>query len=62
LWLEAEPEETPADTAKVAVRLIHHLVEEGGLHSVDELIAPDGARLDAEPSRDGRVLRVWRRR
>lgn len=62
LWLEAGPEETPAETAKLAVRLIHHLVEEGGFHSVGELIAPDGSTLDAEPSRDGRVLRVWRRR
>lgn len=62
LRLEAGPEETPADTAKLAVRLIHHLVEEGGLHSVGELIAPDGSTLDAEPSHDGRMLRIWRRR
>jgi hypothetical protein len=61
LWLEAGWDETPAETTALAVRLIHHLVEEGGLHSPAELIAPDGSRLDAELSRDGSLLRIWRR-
>ncbi len=62
LWLEAGADETPADTVKLAVRLIHRLVEEGAIGSVAELVAPDGSRLDVEPSFDKRLLRVWRRR
>lgn len=62
LWLEPDAEETPAEAAKLAVRLIHRLVEDGAIHSVSELIAPDGACLDVEPSLDGRLLRIWRRR
>jgi hypothetical protein len=61
LWLEPDAEKTPAEAAKLAVHFIHRLVEGGAIHSARELIAPNGARLAAEPSPDRRLLRIWRR-
>jgi hypothetical protein len=61
LWLGAAPEEAPAETIRLAVHLIQRLIEAGPSRCADELTAPDGSRLDVDPSQDGRVLRVWRR-
>ena len=62
LWLEAGADETPAEAAGLAARLIHNLVEEGPVHSATVLIGSDGEQFDADPSFDGRTLRIWRRR
>ena len=62
LELEAGSGETPAETARLAGRLAQRLIEDGPVHSPDELIGPGGEQLDADPSRDGRTVRIWRRR
>lgn len=62
IWLEAGGDETPAETAGLAARMINNLVEDGPIHSVTALVGPNGERLDAEPSFDRRTLRIWRRR
>ena len=46
-------------SGKIAVRLIHTLVEDGAVLSGVEFQGPDGERLRAEPADNGRVLRVW---
>lgn len=61
LRIEPVSESETAEAVKLAVRLIHRLVEDGPIDAVGELPGPDGALLDVEPSLDGRLLRVWRR-
>lgn len=58
--LEPEPGESPADSGKILIRLIHGMVEAGAPLAACELTGPAGERLRAEPSGNGRVLRVWR--
>lgn len=58
--VEAVPEETSAETVKLAVRVIDYLVKEGPLNALHELKGPSGEPLLAEPSSDGRRVRVWR--
>lgn len=60
--IEPQSGEPASDAAKLAVRLIHRLVEDGRVEKVEELFAYDGTLLDAEPSLDRRLLRIWRRR
>ena len=45
--------------AKLAVRLIHLLVQNGPLQSADRIALPDGGRFRLEPSTNGRFVRVW---
>lgn len=45
---------------RIAVRLIHSLVEDGPVHAPVDLEGPDGERLVAEPSANGAFVRVWR--
>ncbi len=52
--------EDPAAVGKIAIRLIHSLVEAGPVTKPVELTGPDGMRLRAEPSGNGRYVRVWR--
>jgi len=52
----------PADIARVAVRLIHALIEVEPLTAPHEFTGPDGEPIDVVPIRDGRQLRVSVRR
>ena len=57
------PAGTPAaDAARLAVRIIHDLVERGPLEAPERLTGPSGEALDAVPDRVRRVLRIdWHR-
>lgn len=52
----------PADIARIAVRLIHALIEVEPLTAPHEFSGPDGEPIDVVPIRDGRQLRVSVRR
>jgi hypothetical protein len=52
----------PADIARIAVRLIHALIEVDPLTGPHEFTGPDGEPIDVVPIRDGRQLRVSVRR
>ncbi|MFM5924191.1 MAG: hypothetical protein ACKOPG_08415, partial [Novosphingobium sp.] len=52
----------PAAVARIAVRLIHGIVENGPLHASQEYEGPEGERVLAEPVMRGRYLRVTIRR
>lgn len=45
---------------RLAMRLIHSLVEDGPVRGPVHLHGPDGERLLAEPSANGAFVRVWR--
>lgn len=60
IQLEAKPGEAPADTVKLAVRLIDYLVRNGSLTQPRELEGPGGERLQAEPSKFGKTVWIWR--
>ncbi len=45
--------------AKLAVRLIHGLVEDGPVHKPIELAGENGEPIRMEPSANGRFIRVW---
>lgn len=49
-----------AEAAKLALRLIHWLVENGKLTSSESMIGPDGSPLRLEPSENLRIVEVWR--
>lgn len=48
------------EAAKLALRLIHWLVENGKLDRSEVMIAPDGSSLRLEPSQDQSIIEVWR--
>jgi hypothetical protein len=52
----------PADMARIAVRLIHALIEVEPLVGAHQFTGPDGEPIDVVPVRDGRQLRVSVRR
>jgi len=54
--------ELPAETAKLAVRVIDNLVRRGRIDRRTELDSPNGEVIIAEPSGDGKRVRVWRGR
>jgi len=60
LRLEPELMANRAADAKIALRLMHWLVEHGRLEAAERLPAPDGSPLWLEPSDNGRFVRVWR--
>jgi len=60
LRLEPELVGDPASAAKLAVRLIDHLVERGRIAKRETLSDPEGLPLWLEPSPNGRFVRVWR--
>jgi hypothetical protein len=51
-----------AAIARIAVRLIHRLVEVGPLSTEAEFVGPEGERLLVEPVRQGKQLKVTVRR
>ena len=60
LRIESRHGESAADTVKLAARVIDHLVTNGAIFAREPLIGPGGEALLAEPSTDGKLLRVWR--
>ena len=58
LRFEPDRKLLPAAIARIAVRLIHALVETGTVHEPCEYTGPEGERLLVEPVRQGRQLRV----
>lgn len=60
--LRVEPRrgEASADTVKLAVRMIDYLVSSGKLNESRKLVGPDDEALLAEPSRDGRRIKLSR--
>jgi hypothetical protein len=48
------------EAAKLAVRLLDHFVERGKVEAADTIIGPDGAKLQLEPSGNGKFVRVCR--
>jgi hypothetical protein len=48
------------ETVKLAVRVIDHIIRHGPLTSPHALEGPSGETMQAEPSQDGRQVRVWR--
>jgi hypothetical protein len=59
MQLEAREGESPADTAKLAVRVIDHLVREGRI-AAPVRIGTGADALLLEPSQVGRLVLVWR--
>jgi len=60
LRIESRRGESAADTVKLAARVIDHLVNSGAIFAREALVGPGGEPLLAEPSTDGKLLRVWR--
>lgn len=60
LVIDPQPGESPADSAKLAVRLIDSLVASGPLRAAQGLAGPRGEVLLAEPSADGCLVRIRR--
>ena len=60
--LRVEPTcgKTPSEAGKIAVRLVHRLVDSQPVLSRQIITGPNGERLIAEPREGGRVVRVWR--
>ena len=59
LRLESLADGDSAKAGKIAARLIHTMVEEGAVLTAAEFTGPGGERLRAQPTDNGRVLRVW---
>jgi hypothetical protein len=60
LRIESRRGESAADTVKLAARVIDHLVNSGAIFAREALVGPGGEALLAEPTTDGKLLRVWR--
>lgn len=60
LRVEPRPGESPSDTVKLAVRLADRLVREGPIQIPGRLTGPEAEALFAEPSADGRQVRLRR--
>lgn len=60
LRLEPEMVDDPTEAAKLAVRLLDRLVEQGRLAKRETIAAPDGSLLRLEPSANGQFVRICR--
>ncbi|MDG2004572.1 MAG: hypothetical protein P8J20_14720 [Novosphingobium sp.] len=58
--VEAAPGEPPAETVKLAMRVIDYMVLHGPLKAPRKLDGPSGETLMAEPSQYGQLVWVWR--
>jgi hypothetical protein len=59
LRIEPELMRDKAEGAKIGLRLIDYLVENGPIDAPQRLAGPDGQSLRLEPSANGRFVRVW---
>lgn len=60
LRIEPDTAQDRSATAKIALRLLHLLVENGRVDAVERVNGPAGEKLRLEPSANGRFVRVWR--
>lgn len=60
LRIEPELAQDRAAAAKLALRLLHWMVETGPLSNAQQLVGPMGEDLRLEPSVDRRFVRVWK--
>ena len=60
LRLEAEPGTDQSQAAKVALRLLHWLVENGRVDQTMSLTGPSGETLLLEPRAEAGIVHVWR--
>ena len=60
LQVDARRGESAADTVKLAVRAIDHMVRHGPVERREKLTGPSGEALIAEPAAGGRIVRLWR--
>jgi hypothetical protein len=60
LRVEGRAGEAPADTVKLAVRMIDHLVRNGAIEERERLTGPGGEAVLAIPAADGRSVRLQR--
>lgn len=60
LRIEPDGRLDPAASAKIALRLMHLLVENGPVQQPEQITGPAGEPLRIEPSANGRYVRVWR--
>ena len=58
--IEPDISVSPAESAKLAIRIIHHLIEGNVIDKPTMLTGPSGEHLQIEPSKNGRYVRVWR--
>lgn len=58
--VEAKAGEPPAETIKLAVRIIDFMVRHGPLTAPRKIEGPAGEMLLAEPSQGGKLVWVWR--
>ena len=58
--LEPELVADRAAGAKIGLRLMHWMVENGRVDDIEVISCPDGQPLRLEPSANGRIVRVWR--
>jgi hypothetical protein len=57
---EKQSELPRGEAVKRVVRVVNHIIAQGPITELLELPEGDGRSLLAEPSRDGRHVRVWR--
>ncbi len=62
LRFEPKRSQSLVEATRIAVRLIHQMAEGGAIDTPTELFGPDGESLLVVPDREGRQLRVKRRR
>lgn len=60
LWLCPDPEGDQQQLAKLALRLLHWLVEAGRLDQTTSLTGPSGETLILEPNADRGIVKVWK--
>lgn len=60
LRIEPDTAMDRAAAAKIALRLLHLLVESGRVNGMERVTGPAGEKLRLEPSANGRFVRVWR--
>lgn len=60
LRVEGKAGEAPADTVKLAVRMIDHLVRNGAIEERERLTGPGGEAVLAIPAADGRSILLQR--
>lgn len=60
LRIEPDMAADRAAAAKITLRLLHMLVENGWIDVAEQVTGPAGEKLRLEPSANGRFVRVWR--